>query len=118
MPPAWVVGFSTFILGLAFMSSNAVLRGWILVGLYVAIYAVALFLLTRWSRRTHWTPMHTLAAGGGAMVTYACTAFPQVPVIGSKGTIDLVGNIVFALIAVALLILAAKAVKRTAVGLS
>ena len=113
VPHAWVVGCCTFVLGLAFMSTHAVLRGWILVALYLAIYVIAFYLLSRWSNRAQWTPLHTLAAGGGAMMTYACTAFPQVPVFGSKGTIDLIGNTVFALIAVVMLILATKAVRRT-----
>jgi hypothetical protein len=113
VPNAWVVGGCTFVLGLAFMTTHAVLHGWILVGLYLAIYAIAIYLLSSWSSRTGWTPLHTLAAGGGAMITYACTAFPQVPVFGSKGTIDLIGNIVFAAIAVVLLFLATRSVQRT-----
>jgi hypothetical protein len=113
VPPAWVIGACTFVLGLAFMTTHAVLHGWLLVTLYLAIYVVALYLLSRWSSRTPWTPLHTLAAGGGAMITYACTAFPQEPVFGSKGTIDLIGNSVFAAIAVVLLFLAVKSVQRT-----
>lgn len=46
------------------------------------------------------------------MLTYAVTAFPQEPVIGAKGNVDLVGNTIFALIAIALLVRAVKSEKR------
>ena len=111
-PHPIVVGLCTFGLCLAFMSLHAVVRGWPLVGVYLVIYLLGAGLLVGWSRRDTWTPLHTLAAAGGAMITYACTAFPQEPVFGSKGTVDLIGNIVFALIAVILLVFAVKAVRR------
>jgi len=111
-PGPWVVGITTFLLGLAFMSAHAVLRGWTVVGAYAVLYVVAIVLLATWSARGSWSPLHTLAAGGGAMLTYAVTAFPQEPVIGAKGAVDLAGNTVFALIAVVLLILAVKAERR------
>jgi hypothetical protein len=112
-PSPWVVGITAFLLGLGFMTSHAVLRGWEVVGVYAAIYGVAVTMLVRWSGRANWSPLHTLAAAGGAMLTYACTAFPQDPVIGAKGTVDLIGNTIFAVIAIVLLILAMKTEKRS-----
>ena len=112
-PSPWVVGIAAFLLGLGFMSAHAVLHGWAVVGTYAAIYAVAVVLLATWSGRAGWSPLHTLAAAGGAMLTYAVTAFPQEPVIGAKGNVDLVGNTVFALIAIALLLQAVKTERRS-----
>jgi hypothetical protein len=113
-PNPWVVGIIAFLLGLGFMCAHGVLQGWTVVGVYLAIYAIAIVLLTSWSRRASWSPLHTLAAGGGAMLTYACTAFPEQPVVGAKGTVDLVGNTIFALIAIALLALAVKSERKAA----
>ena len=113
IPNPWVIGITTFLLGLGFMSAHAVLHEWTIVAAYVAIYAIAVGLLATWSGRVGWSPLHTLAAGGGAMLTYACTAFPEDPVIGAKGTVDLVGNTVFALIAIVLLVLAVKSERRS-----
>jgi hypothetical protein len=113
-PNSWVVGITTFLLGLGFMSAHGMLRGWTVVGTYGVIYVIAIILLATWSKRAGWSSLHTLAAGGGAMLTYACTAFPQQPVIGAKGTTDLAGNTIFALIAVILLVLAVKSERKAA----
>jgi hypothetical protein len=111
-PNPWVVGVATFLLGLGFMSAHAVLHNWTVVGAYAAIYALAVLLLAWWSGRANWSPLHTLAAGGGAMLTYALTAFPQQPVVGATGTVDLIGNTVFAVIAVVLLVMAVKSERQ------
>ena len=67
----------------------------------------------RWSSRPGWGPSHRLALAGGALLTYAWHAFPQPPMLGSAGTIDLIGNTVFATLAVLLLAMAARVVRRT-----
>jgi len=103
VPGPVVVGIFTFLIGLGFMSAHAVLHAWAVVVAYIAVYLVAIIPLWTWSRRLIWTPLHTLAAGGGAMLTYAVTAFPQVPVIGAKGAVDLIGNSLFASVALFLL---------------
>ena len=82
------------------------------MGLYAVLYAAAVALLVTWSGRGNWSPLHTLAAGGGAMMTYALTAFPQEPVIGAKGNVDLFGNTIFAVFALVLLVLAVKSERR------
>ncbi|MEO6993986.1 MAG: hypothetical protein ABI273_10175 [Lacunisphaera sp.] len=117
-PNPWVIGIATFLLGLGFMSAHGFLSGWSVVGVYTLIYTIVIVLLTSWSRHANWSPLHTLAAGGGAMLTYACTAFPQQPVVGAKGTVDLVGNTIFAIIAIWLLILAVKSERKAANGKS
>ena len=87
---------------------------WAVVGLYLAIYAVVITLVVRWSSRSGWDDRHRLALAGGALLTYAWHAFPAAPIVGATGAIDLVGNAVFAAGAVALLATAAVRVRRTA----
>lgn len=111
-PRAFVVGIFTFLLGLGFMSAHAKLHGWTVVGVYFALYLLAVTTLALWSRKAAWTPLHSLAAGGGAMLTYACTAFPEDPVIGAKGTVDLIGNSIFAVFALFLFWRAVKNQRR------
>jgi len=68
--------------------------------------------VVRWSRRLGWRALHELALAGGAAGAYAWHAFPQQPVVGARGTVDLVGNTVFAVILAALLGLAAARGRR------
>jgi hypothetical protein len=112
MPHPIVVGIITFLLGLGFMSAHAFVHAWVNVAVYLALYVVAVLVLSLWSRRLAWTPLHTLAAAGGAMLTYAVTAFPQQPVLGARGAVDLVGNSVFAALAIILLWLATRNQRR------
>jgi hypothetical protein len=53
-----------------------------------------------------------LALAGGALLTYAWHSFPEQPVLGSRGTIDLIGNIIFSITAVFLLVAASRAVRQ------
>ena len=61
--------------------------------------------------RAGWGAAHRLALAGGALLTYAWHSFPQKPVLGSAGTIDLVGNVVFSIGAVVLLTVACRTVQ-------
>ena len=44
------------------------------------------------------------------LLTYAWHSFPEKPVLGSAGTIDLIGNVVFSIAAVILLVVASRTV--------
>jgi hypothetical protein len=82
------------------------------VALWCALVVAAVVLIMNWSRRDGWGAAHHLALAGGALLTYALIAFPQEPIVGSKGAIDLTGNIIFLLAAMALLTAAATALRR------
>ena len=86
------------------------LADWFIVAFYLLIFGFVAILVVCWSARIDWGAAHRLALAGGALLTYAWHAFPQKPVIGSTGAIDLVGNTVFALLLVALLLVAYRAV--------
>jgi hypothetical protein len=94
------------------MAAHYFVKGWAVVATYLGLYAVALVVVGQWSRRAGWTPLHRLAVAGGGLLTYAVNGFVQTPILGSKGTIALVGNAVFAAGAVVLLVGAVRAVRR------
>jgi len=64
-------------------------------------------LILSWSRRQGWGSSHVLALVAGALATYGWWGFVQLPSVpGSTPAIDLIGNVVFAAGAAALLWLA------------
>jgi hypothetical protein len=87
---------------------------WWTVGIWLALFAGFAVLVTLWSRRANWGAPHRLALAGGALLTYAWHGFPQPPLLGTPGTVDLVGNALFALGAIALLIAAGQRIKLRA----
>lgn len=117
-PDPWLVGAVSFLVWSLFLGVTLAIDaigGWVVVLLYIALYTVILWLTITWSRRSGWDGMQTLALAGGALLAYAWHAFPQWPVLGSPGQIDLIGNIVFGIGAV-LLLGAAAARERGANG--
>lgn len=115
VPGPWLVGLFALLTSSLFMASNLVFsRGWPTVVVYLGLYAVVIGLVTVWSRRAGWSDAHRLALAGGALVTYAWYGFPATPILGATGTEDLIGNIVFAGAALALLAAAAYTVRGSA----
>jgi hypothetical protein len=47
------------------------------------------------------------------LLTYAWHSFPEKPVLGSAGAIDLIGNAIFSIGAILLLVAASRAVRHT-----
>ena len=77
---------------------------------YLLLYGMVAVMVVRWSGRDGWGAAHRLALAGGALLTYAWHSFPEKPVLGSAGTIDLIGNVVFSIGRVILLVAASRAV--------
>lgn len=111
-PGPWPVGIFALLAASLFMIARMVLAGWPLVFAYLLVYGLVAVLVVRWSGRAGWGAAHRLALAGGALLTYAWHSFPESPVLGSKGTIDLIGNVVFSVLAVILLFFAARNVRR------
>ncbi|GAA1555045.1 hypothetical protein [Kribbella lupini] len=103
VPADWVVGVFGLVVSSAFMVvDDAGLGAWMRVGAMLVLFAVALVVVRRWSRRTAWTARHSTALAGGALLTYGWHAFPEHPVVDASKSVDLVGNVVFAVLAVGL----------------
>lgn len=85
---------------------------WVGVVVWCAVAVCGGLLIARWSRQAGWDARHVFALAAGATLTYAWTAFPSAPESGGSATADLIGNTVFALIAILILLAAGRAVSR------
>jgi hypothetical protein len=83
-------------------------------GVVVAVAMAAL--VARWSRRRGWGAAHWLALAGAALVHQAVTGFVLTQRYGRQGPIHVIGNVVFALGAVALLLAGVRTARRSAGG--
>ncbi len=105
MPASWVAGVFGLVVSSAFMVVDDVdLGAWVRVGAMLVLFAVALVVVRRWSRRASWTGRHSMALAGGTLLTYAWHAFPEHPVVEASKGVDLAGNVVFAALAVGLVV--------------
>ena len=115
-PGPWLVGVLTLVLTslllVLVMFWPARLSQWVSVAAWCVVAAALIVLLARWSRSRGWGDPHRLGVAAGALLTYVWVAFPHRPGGVGPGTrtdvLDLVGNTVFALFAVALIMLAAR----------
>ena len=97
VPEPWLVGVVSFVAASSIFVLRSAIGGWPLVAAYLLIFASVAVAVTRWTCRSGWSPLHIVSLAAGALLTYAWHSFPETPVIGSKGTIDLLGNVVFSL---------------------
>ncbi|HEX2299674.1 MAG TPA: hypothetical protein VHH34_14370 [Pseudonocardiaceae bacterium] len=113
VPSPWLVGTLALLTSSLFLGLSLVSRGsWLIVAIYLGLYALVSGLVTTWARRAGWTDVHRLALAGGALMAYAWYGFPATPLVGAGGTVDLIGNTVFATAAIALLVAAIRATSR------
>lgn len=111
-PNPWMVGAVSLVASsLLLIGGDA--PGWASVGIALALVAAVTTLVLRWARREDWDDAHRLALAGGALLTYAWIGFSMAPLDERSGTVDLIGNAVFALGALVLLAAAIRKVRRT-----
>jgi len=99
--------------GIAFAFGAGVLLtppswGWGAVGAIAALDAVFLVLLAWLSRSAEWTSLHTLSVAAAGAIAYGVHAIFQKPLVPGSVVIARVGNAVFLLLAIALIVAAAK----------
>jgi FtsH-binding integral membrane protein len=87
-------------------------ENWLGVGLAVALLGAMAAVTARWSRRKAWAAAHRFALAAGATLTYAWLGFVVLPYNDAATTLNVTGQVVLALAAVALL----TAVSRTLGG--
>jgi hypothetical protein len=107
-PSPWLVG------ALALAAGSAVLLtpsrwNWGAAAAILGVDLVMAAVVLLWSQRTGWDMRHQLALGAGAAMAYGWHAFIEHPVIGGMSvTAVRIGNAIFALGAIALIVFAAK----------
>jgi hypothetical protein len=105
-PNPWLTGGLAFVLTSAFMAATRLsyalkLPAAVLILVYLLLYGLGLFAVWRWSRRIGWSAEHKFALAAGALLTYAWYGFVQAP----HDALDLIGQAIFALLALGILIL-------------
>jgi hypothetical protein len=94
-PSPWLAGAAALAAGSIFLVTPRQ-WGWVTVGVYALLYLAMAALVSRWSRSAGWNGLHRLGLAGGAALAYAWHAFLQTPAVGNGGTVDRIGNAVFA----------------------
>jgi hypothetical protein len=107
VPPAWLVGVSALLVTSAFMLlSDAGVSAWLEAGIYLVGWVASVRVVAFWGRHARWSRQHVLALASGALLTYAWHGFPESPIFDAPKAVDLIGNGIFAALALVLLVVA------------
>jgi hypothetical protein len=87
-------------------------ESWPGVAAGVALVAVTILVVARWSRRTGWSDTHRLALAGGALTAYLWGGFALLAFEGAATTFNLAGQLLLVLGTAALLLAAARTARR------
>ena len=103
----WLVGFVALLAWSIFLVFPNRFAWWA-VAVYLALDLAVIAAVVIWSRRADWDGRHRLSLAAGAALAYGWHAFVQAPAVGNQGTVNRIGNVVFALGAIALIAIAAR----------
>lgn len=107
-PSPLVVGVASLVATSAYCAPPAFITAgwyeWPGVAVWCVVAGLGLFMIPRWSRQEGWGQSQVFALAAGATLTYAWVAFPTQPESGGSQAVDLVGNAVFGLVAVLVLL--------------
>ncbi|WP_433293438.1 hypothetical protein ACQP2F_30625 [Actinoplanes sp. CA-030573] len=109
-PAAWVVGIVALTVGVVLMLVDP-LPAYAGVVIVPAAFATTITVVWRWSNRPGWDGRHRLALAGGALLTYVWHSFTMNPVVPASAALRVGSHVVFALVAVVLLVLEARRVR-------
>lgn len=109
-PKPWVVGAAAFVLSNAFFLRP---ESWAGVVMGISVLCIAAVLIIRLSRRQGWGIWHQFALVAGTLPTYAWAGFVLTGLFRPDDALAWIGNVVFAAMAIALLLMTAKRVRRS-----
>jgi hypothetical protein len=114
-PSPWVVGAvalvaTSLIMGRQYLPEAV--SAWLVVAGWFLLVGGLGALVLRWSRSCEWGERHRLALAGGALLTYVWLGFQQATFLDVARSTALLGDIVFGLGAIALLVVAWRSVAR------
>jgi hypothetical protein len=116
-PSPWTAGIAALVGTSAFWGpANLVTASWyewVNVAVWFVVAVAGTVLVLRWSRQDGWDARHVFALAAGATLTYAWSAFPVVPETPVSPAADLIGNALFAIVAVVILLAAGRVVAAT-----
>jgi hypothetical protein len=111
VPSPWSTACAAFLLGISVLITPP-RWGWGAVAVLLLIDVCLLVLVWLFSRRIRWSSMHTLSLGAGGALAYGLHAFIETPVAGGTGMLARVGNAIFLLGAVGLILAGARRTSR------
>jgi hypothetical protein len=109
-PNPWLVGVVALVAANLFFARPETWPG---VAIGVVLIAVMTVVIVRWSRRAGWAAAHRLVLAGGTLSAYAWAGFLLLHLEGAANTVNLIGQTVLVLGAVALLLVAGRTARRT-----
>jgi hypothetical protein len=109
VPPPWLLGVGAFVLAGVFLARP---EDWVGVIVGVVVIGVASALVLHWSRQRGWRARHQVGLVAGALLTYAWAGFALTAMIRPGDIVQWIGSTVFALIAVMLLVVTGRRVRR------
>jgi hypothetical protein len=106
-PNSWLMGALGLVAGGAVLLVPSRWNWWAAVAIAAIDFAV-FFAAWLWSRREGWSMYHKLALASGAAMAYGIHAFVETPVVPGPVVVTRIGNAMFFLGAVGLIVFAAK----------
>jgi hypothetical protein len=114
-PSPWLTSAATFLLGAAVFFAPINLN-WFAVAWILAADLVFLISLWALSRRSSWTVLHAFSIGAAGALFYALHAFMQNPIVPTTNGIALASHVLFLVLALAVIAVAARRTQRAITG--
>ena len=109
VPPPWLLGIGTFIITGLFFARPENWLGGVVMGLI--LLAIVTVLVVYWSHQQAWNMWHQFALVAGTLLTYAWGGFVLTLLFRPADQMAWIGNGIFALIAILLLVVTARRMK-------
>ncbi|GAA0242944.1 hypothetical protein GCM10009000_068220 [Halobacterium noricense] len=109
VPKPWILGTGTFVWINAFFLRPESWAGVLFGAVFLLAGALVLF---RLSRRREWSVRHEFALVAGTLPTYIFAGFVLTSLIRPQDTLAWIGNVIFALVAIGLLIATGNRVRK------
>jgi hypothetical protein len=102
VPKPWLLGVGSFVAASAFFARPENWIGGVILG--AGLLCAVSIAVAHWSRQRGWCIRHQFALMAGALLTYAWGGFVLTGLFRPDDTVAWIGNVVFALIAIMLLV--------------
>ncbi|GGD96547.1 hypothetical protein [Paenibacillus nasutitermitis] len=110
VPKPWPLGAGAFVVASLFFMKP---ESWAGVIIGILILCIVSPLVAHWSRQQGWSLRHQFALVAGALLTYAWGGFVMTTMLWPDDILAWIGNVLFSLIAIVLLIVTSKRIPET-----